>query len=123
MARILVIDDDEVVRMLLTRVLESDGHTVVTAADGRKGVALFSADPPDLVITDIYMPNQEGLATIMELRRNHPGVKIVAISGGGSRASMDILPVAEALGAVLTLRKPLNFPEVREVVQELLTSG
>lgn len=119
MARVMVIDDDEVVRMTLTLVLEKAGHEVVTADDGRKGMALFKMNPVDVVLTDIYMPNQEGLATIMALRRAYPGVKVVAISGGGAHAGLDVLPVAEALGADRALRKPVNPKELAAVVKEL----
>jgi CheY-like chemotaxis protein len=122
MARVLVIDDDEVIRMLLTRVLEAGGHEVDVAPDGLKGMALFKSRPADVVITDIYMPNQEGLATIMELRRSAPTVKIIAMSGGGSRADMDVLPVAEALGAERTLRKPFTPADVNALMADLPTA-
>lgn len=121
MARVLVIDDDEVIRMLLSRVLEASGHDVSTAADGRKGMAVFKMNPADVVVTDIYMPNQEGLATIMELRRSFPAVKIVAMSGGGMRSGMDVLPVAEALGAERILRKPFTPADVAALMADLLS--
>lgn len=119
MARVMVIDDDEVVRMVLTRTLERAGHEVISADDGRKGVALFKMNPTDVVLTDIYMPNQEGLATIMELRRAYPAVKVVAISGGGANAGLDVLPVAEALGADRALRKPVSPSELTALIKEL----
>lgn len=122
MARIMVIDDDVVVRMALTRALESAGHEVIAADDGRKGVALFKMNPTDVVLTDIYMPNQEGLATIMELRRAFPSVKVVAMSGGGANAALDVLPVAEALGADRALRKPVTPTELAAVLKDLLGS-
>lgn len=116
----MVIDDDEVVRMTLTLLLEKAGHEVVAADDGRKGMALFKMNPADVVLTDIYMPNQEGLATIMALRRAYPGVKVVAISGGGAHAGLDVLPVAEALGADRALRKPVSPKELAAVIKELI---
>lgn len=119
MARVMVIDDDEVVRMTLTLVLEKAGHEVVAAEDGRKGMALFKMNPADVVLTDIYMPNQEGLATIMALRRTCPAVKVVAISGGGANAGLDVLPVAEALGADRALRKPVNPKDLIAVIEVL----
>lgn len=119
MAKVLIIDDDEVIRMLLARFLINDGHDVVAAEDGRKGVAALKAQEFDVVVTDIYMPNQEGLATIMEIRKTFPAVKVVAMSGGGARLSMDVLPVAEALGAARTLRKPFTPAEVSAVMAGL----
>lgn len=120
MASILVIDDDDMVRTMLLRTLTRGGHTAVGARDGAEGIRSFRENPMDLVITDIFMPNQEGLATIMELRRNFPTSRIIAISGGGARASLDVLPVAEALGASKTLRKPFTPAEVLEAVNEVL---
>ncbi|HEY0833059.1 MAG TPA: response regulator [Azospirillum sp.] len=120
MATVLVIDDDDMVRTMLLRTLTRGGHTAVGARDGMEGVARFRESPADLVITDIFMPNQEGLATIMELRRSFPAIRIIAISGGGARASLDVLPVAEALGARRTLRKPFTPAEVMDAVNDVL---
>ncbi len=120
MATVLVIDDDDAVRMLLLRVLEDGGHTAVGAADGRDGVARFARSPTDVVITDIFMPNQEGLGTIIELKRDHPDLPIIAMTGGGSRATLDVLPIAQALGARKTLRKPFTPDEVLAAVAEVL---
>lgn len=122
MAEILVIDDDDMVRTMLLRTLARGGHTATGARDGAEGVAAFREKPADLVITDIFMPNQEGLATIMELRRGFPHIRIIAISGGGARASLDVLPVAEALGAQRTLRKPFTPAEVMDAVRDVLGS-
>lgn len=124
MASVLIIDDDDVARAVLLRTLTMAGHEAVGARDGLEGMSRFrdrpAGHPVDLVITDIFMPNQEGLATIMALRRGAPSLKIIAISGGGARASLDVLPVAEALGAHRTLRKPFTPAEVMEVVREVL---
>lgn len=120
MASVLVIDDDEMVRTMLLRTLARGGYEATGARDGLEGLALFREAPCDLVITDIFMPNQEGLATIMELRRCFPAIRIVAISGGGARASLDVLPVAEALGACRTMRKPFTPQEVLAVVRDVL---
>ncbi len=120
MASVLIIDDDDMVRTMLLRTITRGGHEAFGARDGVEGVAHFREHPADLVITDIFMPNQEGLATIMELRRAMPDLKIIAISGGGARASLDVLPVAEALGAQKTLRKPFTPAEVMEAVNEVL---
>ncbi|MBP2290478.1 response regulator [Azospirillum rugosum] len=120
MANVLIIDDDDMVRTMLLRTLTRGGHEAVGARDGIEGVDAFRRNPADLVITDIFMPNQEGLATIMELRRSYPSIKIIAISGGGARASLDVLPVAEALGAQKTLRKPFTPAEVMDAVRDVL---
>ncbi|MBK1839990.1 response regulator [Azospirillum sp. YIM B02556] len=120
MASVLIIDDDDVARAVLLRTMTMAGHVAVGARDGVEGMEQFRDRAVDLVITDIFMPNQEGLATIMELRRNAPTLKIIAISGGGARASLDVLPVAEALGAHRTLRKPFTPGEVIEVVRAVL---
>ena len=120
MASVLIIDDDDMVRTMLLRTVTRGGHEAFGARDGVEGIARFREHPADLVITDIFMPNQEGLATIMELRRSTPDLKIIAISGGGARASLDVLPVAEALGAQKTLRKPFTPAEVMEAINEVL---
>lgn len=120
MASVLIIDDDDMVRTMLLRTVTRGGHEAFGARDGVEGVARFRDHPADLVITDIFMPNQEGLATIMELRRVKPDLKIIAISGGGARASLDVLPVAEALGAQRTLRKPFTPTEVIEAINGVL---
>jgi CheY-like chemotaxis protein len=120
MATVLVIDDDEMVLTMMLRTLTRGGHTAIGARDGLEGVARFKESPADVVITDIFMPNQEGLATIMELRRLFPAVRIIAISGGGARASLDVLPVAEALGAARSLRKPFTPSEIMDAVRDVL---
>ncbi|MFD1627046.1 response regulator [Azospirillum griseum] len=120
MASVLIIDDDDMVRTMLLRTVTRGGHEAFGARDGVEGMTRFRDHPADLVITDIFMPNQEGLATIMELRRVKPDLKIIAISGGGARASLDVLPVAEALGAQRTLRKPFTPTEVIEAINDVL---
>ena len=79
MARILVIDDDELVRFTLQKILEEENHEVIVAVDGKEGTALFAAQPFPLVITDLIMPEKEGMETIIELRRDYPDTKIIAI--------------------------------------------
>src|SRR5260370_18462125 len=81
MARILVIDDDADMRTLLEHTLQSAGHEVVLAADGREGVQQYRTQPADLVITDLYMPIQQGLETIIQLRKEYPTVCIIALCG------------------------------------------
>jgi CheY-like chemotaxis protein len=113
MARILVIDDDADMRALLEQTLKSAGHEVALAADGAEGVAQYRTNPADLVITDLYMPNQEGLETITKLRLHYPGIKIIAMSGRTAATTM--LAIAEKLGAVEVLQKPFATVEVLAV--------
>src|SRR5438477_953392 len=105
MARILVIDDEQPIRELLRHVLEKEGHEVVEAQDGKDALRLAEQSPPDLVITDIMMPEQDGLEVIRALRRESPDLKMLAISGGGLLRSR-ALHVANLLGAFDTLQKP-----------------
>lgn len=120
MANILLIDDDATVRHALKQVLERAGHQVEEAADGIIGVAKFTASRPDLVITDIIMPNQEGIETIIELRRLAPDVAIIAMSGGGRTGNRDFLAMAEKLGAAKMMAKPFRPKELVEAVAQLL---
>ena len=120
MAKILVIDDSEDIRVLLHQALQSAGHSVIEAADGDLGLKAFREHQPDLVITDIVMPNKEGLETIMELRREFPAVKIVAMSGGTRGMVISFLPAAKKLGADYTLPKPFNLGELLAIVDEAL---
>lgn len=108
MAKILIIDDDELVRATLKRVLRGSDHEVLTAFDGRHGLAVFAQEPADLVITDIIMPDQEGLETIREIRRQAPDTKIIAISGGSRLGNIDYLEMAQKLGAAEILNKPFD---------------
>jgi DNA-binding response OmpR family regulator len=106
MARILIIDDDADTRLMLEEILKPAGHQIVTAADGKEGVKQYLANPADLVITDIFMPDQDGFQTIAELRKQFPAVSIIAISGKDS--VVGILSIARTLGAVDVLQKPFT---------------
>ncbi|MDH3198698.1 MAG: response regulator [Candidatus Krumholzibacteria bacterium] len=123
MAKILIIDDDAGVRDVMSRALARDGHEVATAADGNEGLSAARREPPDLVITDIFMPEREGLDTIMELRKLRPELPIMAISGGGHFATGDYLRVARDMGAAITLSKPINLRRLSEAVNTLLGEG
>jgi DNA-binding NtrC family response regulator len=120
MARILVIDDDEQIRDLLLLTLERAGHEVVAAANGEEGTRLYRSQKQDLVITDILMPEKEGIMTIFELRHDFPDVKIIAISGGGQFGpSSHYLEMAKHIGALLTIAKPFDSKELLEAVNKL----
>ena len=122
MARILIIDDDDQLRHMLCQALEQAGYEAVEARDGQEGLEHFRATPTDLIITDILMPGREGLETIMELRRAVPGIKIIAISGGGQTGNMTFLEVARYLGAQRAFQKPFELRELLNAVREVLES-
>jgi len=118
MPRILVIDDDPEMRAMLEQTLQSAGHQVVLAADGRQGLAQIAITPADLVITDLYMPNKDGLETILELRQRFPKVVIIAMSGRAVAATM--LSIARQLGAIEILLKPFVTNELLRAVDHAL---
>ena len=121
MARILLIDDDDQFRTLLRKMLEKAGYNDIEEAnDGRIGVKLFRQRPFDLVITDIIMPDKEGIETIIELTDDYPQIKIIAMSGGGRIGPQDYLETAKRLGASRTMAKPFNYSELIDTVRELL---
>jgi CheY-like chemotaxis protein len=117
--RILVIDDDDQIRELIREVLERVGHTVFEADNGDSGIKMVGAETVDVVVTDIIMPDKDGLETITELRKSHPEIKIIAISGGGRRVNRDYLPTAQAFGADRVLYKPFRPQEVVQAVNEV----
>jgi CheY-like chemotaxis protein len=121
-ARILLIEDDANVRLALKQALQRAGHEVAEARDGRDGVERYSAQPADLVVTDLVMPNQEGIETIEQLRRLTPSLPIVAISGGGRTGNRDVLALAAKVGASRTMAKPFRPRELVQVIAGLLAT-
>ena len=121
MARILIIDDNTIVLETYCQMLERAGYEVVKATGGKEGTKLFRDNPTDLVITDILMPEKEGFETIIELRRDFPDVKIIAISGGAFLSPKDYLEIAKQFGAMRTLTKPIDQEELLEAVRKCLT--
>jgi DNA-binding response OmpR family regulator len=120
MTRILLVDDDESFRRMLHLTLVRAGYDVVDAGDGNKALKLFRAQPPDLVLTDLIMPDREGLETIMELRSIQPDVKIIAMSGGGRSRPGDYLKVARQMGAARVLAKPFSNQELLDAVRAVI---
>ena len=118
MARILVIEDDDGVRGLLLQILEGAGYEVVGTTEGEEGIRAYRREPADLVITDIMMPEKDGVEIIRELRRDYPDVRIIAITG--FRGRFNRLPAAEYLGAQRTFLKPFSTQEMLEAVREVL---
>lgn len=121
MKQILIIDDQEDVCSILRQMLEMAGYSVKVAFHGGEGMMIYRQESIDLIVTDIFMPEKEGLETIIALRKENPDVKIIAISGGGA-TKLNVLPLAHKLGATRTLAKPFGHEEflrtVREVIEE-----
>ena len=118
MARIIVIDDDPEIRAMLEQALWSAGHEVLTADDGKMGLALCRAAPVDLLITDLVMPGMEGMETIRTFRREFHGIPIIAMSGNANLGN--VLDTAIRLGAVKTLSKPFQQDELLALVKAVL---
>ncbi|HKM71665.1 MAG TPA: response regulator [Stellaceae bacterium] len=110
--KILVIDDDHLVRYTISRILQRNGYDVVTASDGKRAMTVFRDERPDMVITDIIMPEQEGIQTILMIRAQRPEVKIIAVSGGARTHNVDYLGMAEAFGADDVIPKPFEAEEL-----------
>jgi CheY-like chemotaxis protein len=120
MAKILVLDDEVSIVLMIKKMLERAGHEVEMALNGLDGMILFEQNKPDLLITDIIMPEKEGLETIFELRQKYPDLKIIAISGGGRISPEGYLPGAKLLGADMVFQKPLDQKEFMQAVATLL---
>ena len=120
MSTILLIEDDADLRRLLTKVLERENYKVLEAENGLEAMHILDLQIPDLVVTDLIMPDQDGIGTINLLKKNHPAIKIIAISGGGRMLSEDYLKIAGMLGAHHTFKKPFDNKEFVLKVKELL---
>lgn len=120
MPKILVVDDEPDIRRLLRTWLEAERYEVFEAKDGAQAFELYKQVEPDLVITDIYMPNKDGLGLIRKLRSANSRAKMIAMTGGSSIDSSDPLVVAEMLGAELTVRKPFTDNDMLEAVARIL---
>ena len=122
MCTVLVIDDDEDIRFLIETMLCRLGYNVVCARDGIEGIRRYREIEPGLVITDIYMPDQDGVGTIREIRAHNSNTKIIAMSGSPTIGEFDILKFASKLGADQLLRKPFEPEELRKAVSSCLMS-
>jgi len=120
MAKVLLVDDDKDFRNMVRLMLLKQGHVVVEAADGKQAFELYQNSPADVVLTDLVMPEQEGLETIKKFRSNWPDLKIVAMSGGLRGSSADFLKIAAHLGANRTLSKPFSFQDLSLTMESLL---
>jgi DNA-binding response OmpR family regulator len=120
---VLVIDDEQLIRLQVRTALETEGFVVHEAANGNEGLTRIALVVPDVVITDILMPDKEGIETILELRRRYPTIRIIAISGGGRTGNKDFLRTAKHLGADRTLAKPFALGALLRLVREVLAEA
>ena len=120
MERILIIDDEEQIRSMLRLMLERDGYEVVEAPDGIEGIKAYRQKPADLIITDLIMPNKDGIGMIIELQKEFPDVKIIAMSGGGLNKPEGYLKGAKKLGAACTLTKPIDREKMLRAVKNII---
>lgn len=116
--KILIVDDDELIRDLFRRWLEREGFEIYEAENGKKGVEIQRSNPVDLMICDLIMPVQEGIETITQFKEDFPEIGIIAISGGGKIGPDSYLPVAEHLGAWRVFTKPVDMPLLIETIKE-----
>lgn len=120
--KILIIDDDDVIRLTMQAVLKKQGFQTFTAENGNVGLDIFKKENPHIVITDMLMPNKEGLETITEIRNLRTDVKIIAMSGGGSTQNMTFLQLAEKVGADHLLSKPVKPDQLLSAIKDLFAA-
>ncbi len=121
MATILVIDDDPQVCDVLEQVLQGEGHLVKSALNGEEGICLYRQYLPELILLDILMPEKEGLETILDLRREFPNVLVIAMSAASEGAKIDLLEMAQRLGAQYRMTKPFQLQTVIDLVNKALS--
>lgn len=120
MSRILVIDDNTSMREAVCEMLQQAGYETVPVENGRFAAQIHRSEPVDLIITDLFMPDTDGLEIIYQFRHEFPDVKIIAVSGGGSRGLVELLSVAKKMGAQRAIMKPFAWEDLLGAVQELL---
>lgn len=120
MPKILVIEDDKSFRNVLVQMLDKAGYEVDQAEDGNEALGICAQFQPDLVLTDIIMPDKEGLETIQDLLSYCPDMRIIAMSGGGKMGPDSYLPLAKKLGAKATLQKPFMRDDLLSTIAEVL---
>lgn len=118
MLRVLVIDDEAMVRKIVRKMLERSGHTVVEAENGKLGIEQLKTATFDLVVTDIIMPEMEGIETLINVKRQRPETQVIAMSGGGRTGNVDFLQTAQKLGAAAILHKPFTMASLASAVEE-----
>jgi DNA-binding response OmpR family regulator len=122
-ANVLVLEDDAELLQLMSKALAGAGHAVLSASNGDKGLRLFRAEPPDLVICDIVMPDRDGIELIPEMKRQRPDVKLIAISGRQMIGALDVLNLARRLGADATLAKPFAMDALLAITEAMLAAA
>jgi len=122
MARILIIDDDPRIRRMLEAAFEVAGHEVDSVANGKDALRHYVGNPADLVITDIFMPEMDGIEFLMRLQELFPDARLIAMSGGSAVAGRDVLQAARVLGAVEVIHKPFELDEIRSLAAEVLAN-
>ena len=120
MSRILVVDDNTSMREAVCEMLQQAGYETIPVENGRFAAQIHRGDPVDLIITDLFMPDTDGLEIIYQFRHEFPEVKIIAVSGGGSRGLVELLAVAKKMGAERALMKPFSWEDLLAAVEELL---
>lgn len=123
MGHVLIIDDQPEIRRLVRQLLESAGHTVREAANGVEGLTVLKTEPADVIITDLFMPEMDGIEILTELRRQNIHVPVIAISGGGQFGHLDLLRTARRMGAFRALTKPFALRDLLDAVREALAAG
>jgi DNA-binding response OmpR family regulator len=121
MAKILIVEDDHQLREMLKQLLEGENYEVIESNDGEAAMRILQGTKVDLIISDIIMPEKDGVSLIRDLRKNYPELKIIAVSGGSRHIDpQNPLRIVEKLGANITLTKPFKLSELLAAVRELL---
>jgi CheY-like chemotaxis protein len=120
MAKLLVVEDDLYLRKLMSQALTDQGHTLSVAGDGREALAQLARSVPDLLITDVIMPEMDGFELIMKVRKTYPSLRVLAISAGGRNSSSTYLDISRTIGADRVLGKPFDLPDLFAMVNELV---
>lgn len=117
--RLIVVDDDEPFAFGISKLLERKGYNVRVATNGRQALEILTKATADVVITDIFMEEMEGLETIVQLRREHPHIRVIAMSGGSCTVGIDCLSLARSLGAKRVLQKPVTIDALEDAIRGL----
>ena len=120
MKKILVVDDDDLIRELIYEILEPSGYQIFLADNGNKALEILDREPIDLIITDIIMPDKEGIETIIEIKKKLPQAKIIAMSGGGQLDANSYLSIAKKLGVKATITKPFDPVQLLQTIEKIL---
>lgn len=124
MARVLVVDDDPILRAVAVEILTQAGHTCAEAADGELGLQWLERNAADLVVTDMFMPNKDGLEVLRDVKARWPASRVIGVSPGWNEIKADdILRMARAMGADAVIGKPLNAEGFEALVQQVLGGG